>query len=116
MPGKKIKALTIFNQQLMCKTFKELQLMPKMCRPLNRLPMSMPLNRLPMSRHKHLNRLPMSRHRHLNRLPMSRHRHLNRLLMSRHLNQRLLAKHPKEVQLMCNMSRHLNQRLRSRHL
>jgi hypothetical protein len=105
MPGKKIKALTIFNQQLMCKTFKELQLMPKMCRPLNRLPMSMPLNRLPMSRHKHLNRLPMSRHRHL-----------NRLLMSRHLNQRLLAKHPKEVQLMCNMSRHLNQRLRSRHL
>jgi hypothetical protein len=105
MPGKKIKALTIFNQQLMCKTFKELQLMPKMCRPLNRLPMSMPLNRLPMSRHKHLNRLPMSRHRHL-----------NRLLMSRHLNQRLLAKHLKEVQLMCNMSRHLNQRLRSRHL
>jgi hypothetical protein len=97
--------LTIFNQQLMCKTFKELQLMPKMCMPLNRLPMSMPLNRLPMSRHKHLNRLPMSRHRHL-----------NRLLMSRHLNQRLLAKHPKEVQLMCNMSRHLNQRLRSRHL
>jgi hypothetical protein len=37
--------------------------------------------------------------------------------MSRHLNQRLLAKHLKEVLLMCNMSRHrhLNRLLMSRH-